>query len=63
MVRFMISEWNYLENVILLCRRTLGSERHRYENNARPDILGTGTMAVDGLNKWTPSSWKLGGTP
>ena len=41
--------------VLALCRRTLGSERHRY-GIAQPDKLGTDPMVYRGfyINKWTP---------
>ena len=42
-----------------LCRRTLGSERHRYAI-ARPDKLGTDSIAVGGIHRCTPSR-KAGG--
>ena len=45
--------WNYVEEFWLLCRRALGSERHRYE---------TDPMAYGGINKWTPPQ-KSGGIP
>ena len=38
-------------SVTALRRRPLGSERHLYTI----DELGTYPMAVDGINKWTPS--------
>ena len=37
--------------LLALCRRSLGSERHRYTNNARPDKLGTEPMAYGGFKQ------------
>ena len=49
--------------LLALCRRTLGSERHRYAI-AWPDKLGTDPMAYGGfyINKWTPPR-NSGGIP
>ena len=45
-----------------MCRRTLGSERHRYAI-ARPDKLGTDPMASSGLNKYMDAAAELGRNP
>ena len=45
-----------------MCRRTLGSERHRYAI-ARPDKLGTDLMALSGLNKYMDAAAELGRNP
>ena len=51
--------WRLL--LLALCRRTLGSERHR-RAIAWPDKLGTGPMANVWRYKWTPPR-KSGETP
>ena len=49
-------------NLLALCQRTLGSERHRY-TVAWPDKLGTDPMVCGaGKNIWTPP-WTSGGIP
>ena len=55
--------WNYPEDwLMVLCRQTLGSERHRYEI-AWPDKLGTDPMAYGGLNKYMDAAAELGRNP
>ena len=40
----------YCKDYWALCRRTLESGRHRYAIALLPDILGTDSMAVDGID-------------
>ena len=58
---FVVTGTNYtLRTTLPLCRRTLGSERHRY-TIAWPHKLGTDSMAYGGSNnKWTPPPRKMG---
>ena len=51
-----------LRGLLALCRRTLGSERHR-DAIALPDKLGTDPMAYDGLNKYMAAAVELGRIP
>ena len=48
-----------VSELLALCRRALGSKRHRYAI-ARPDKLETDPMVDGGKNKWTPPR-KVGG--
>ena len=46
--RILIGRLELLRGLLALCRRTLGSERHRYAI-VRPDKLGTDPMAYGGF--------------
>ena len=48
--------------LLALCRRTLGSERRRYEI-AWPDKLGTDPMVYGDLNKLMDAAAELGRNP